>query len=71
MEVIAGDAKKAKALAPRCKDILKILGKDAEIVAWSLDSEQPRADAKSLLVETLISITGGALLAEFDPQAIE
>lgn len=63
---ISGNEQMANAMLNRCNNILDILGGSSEISGWSLLSPQDsQSNSKTLLIDTWLKITDGALLVKF------
>lgn len=63
VQVVAGDAMAAGNVAKRCLALLKCLGGDAEVTAWTFEVEQSHATTSSLLIDTWLNINQGSFLA--------
>lgn len=70
VEVRSGNHNEVKPMLKRCKEILDVLGDGAEIGGWLITSPHPHVNAKALLNEIWLEITGGSFLVELKKSCV-
>lgn len=59
VQVTAGEHKHVRHLANRCGELLQAMGKDAEVVCWSIAEKQPYAGLNSILSDMWMEVSQG------------